>query len=88
MKKKRTPMYKDCICHTCNKSFHSLGIARHRAMHRDKKEDCTIYYEGVGRKIHWFSDKLCDICGDPAIYHYRFIEIGKSIHRCEEHNEN
>lgn len=29
-------------CKTCNKLFNSLGIARHRAIHRDKKEDCTI----------------------------------------------
>lgn len=29
-------------CHTCAKQFHSLGIMRHRAMHRDKKQDCTI----------------------------------------------
>lgn len=33
-----------CYCYTCKKSFHSLGIARHRAMHRDKKEDCRIAY--------------------------------------------
>ncbi len=30
------------FCHTCNKPYESLGIARHRAMHRDKKEDCEI----------------------------------------------
>jgi len=29
-------------CHTCDKPFQSLGIARHRAMHRDKREDCVI----------------------------------------------
>ena len=26
----------------------SLGIARHRAMHRDRKEDCTILDAGAG----------------------------------------
>ena len=31
-------------CHTCKKSFHHLGICRHRAMHRDKREDCEITY--------------------------------------------
>ena len=29
-------------CQTCKKFYASLGIARHRAMHRDKKEDCVI----------------------------------------------
>ena len=37
-------MSKFCYCETCRKSFHSLGIARHRAMHRDRKEDCEITY--------------------------------------------
>lgn len=31
-------------CFTCDKVYNSLGIARHRAMHRDKKEDCTIEF--------------------------------------------
>lgn len=35
---------KNCYCHTCKKDFHYLGIARHRAMHRDKKEDCVISF--------------------------------------------
>ena len=35
---------KNCFCHTCQKEFHYLGIARHRAMHRDKKEFCMISY--------------------------------------------
>ncbi len=35
---------KNCYCHTCKKSFHYLGIARHRAMHRNKKETCIISY--------------------------------------------
>ncbi len=29
-------------CETCEKSFHWLGIARHRAMHRDRNESCII----------------------------------------------
>ena len=36
---------KNCYCYTCYKDIHRLGIARHRAMHRDKKEDCKITYE-------------------------------------------
>ncbi len=37
-------MIKTCYCYTCNKAFHWLGINRHRAMHRDKKEYCEIEY--------------------------------------------
>ena len=33
-----------CYCHTCDKNFHALGIARHRAMHRDKRQDCEITF--------------------------------------------
>lgn len=41
----------DCYCHTCDREFHSLGIARHRAMHRDRSEDCEIQYsDGVTYK--------------------------------------
>ena len=35
---------KDCYCHTCKKEYHHLGIARHRAMHRDNKEKCVITF--------------------------------------------
>ena len=35
---------KNCYCHTCDKDFHYLGIAKHRAMHRDRKEDCKITF--------------------------------------------
>lgn len=35
---------KECYCYTCDKPIHSLGVARHRAMHRDKKEECQIMY--------------------------------------------
>jgi len=47
---------KNCICHTCNKHFHYLGITRHRAMHRDKKEDCEITYTHGDRYIHKYSE--------------------------------
>ena len=36
--------YKACFCITCAKPFHSLGIARHRAKHREKEEDCKITF--------------------------------------------
>ena len=43
---------KDCTCHTCDKDFHYLGIARHRAMHRDKNEICEITYSDGSRYRH------------------------------------
>ena len=44
--KRREMMTKEktCYCHTCKKDFHQLGVARHRAMHRDKKQDCRISF--------------------------------------------
>ena len=39
-----TTLSKNCTCHTCNKDFHYLGIARHRAAHRVRKEKCTITF--------------------------------------------
>ncbi len=44
-----------CYCHTCGKSFHYLGITHHRAMHRDRKEDCKITYTYGDTYIHRFS---------------------------------
>ena len=35
---------KETYCHTCKREFHYLGITRHRAMHRDRKEDCKITF--------------------------------------------
>lgn len=43
---------KDCYCHTCGRDFHYLGIARHRAMHRDRKENCEITFTD-GNTIKW-----------------------------------
>jgi len=43
---------KKCYCHTCNKWFHYLGIARHRAIHRDRKENCQITYTRGDTYIH------------------------------------
>jgi hypothetical protein len=53
--KKRVTGCKDCYCHTCKRDFHYLGISRHRAMHRDKKEDCVISYTNGDRYRHEFS---------------------------------
>jgi hypothetical protein len=49
--------FKCCYCYTCAKPFHYLGIARHRAMHRDKKEDCKISYTNGDTYIHKFSSR-------------------------------
>ena len=47
---------KNCYCHNCDKEFNSLGIARHRAMHRDKQEDCKITYKDGTIINHKFSE--------------------------------
>ena len=46
---------KICYCHTCDKHFRSLGIARHRAMHRDRREECIITYSSGITLAHAFS---------------------------------
>jgi len=46
---------KTCYCHTCKRDFHYLGITRHRAMHRDKKEDCKITYTHGDTHNHNFA---------------------------------
>jgi len=51
----RATSRKNCYCHTCEKRFHYLGIARHRAMHRDRKEDCKITYSNGYTYIYRFS---------------------------------
>lgn len=57
---------KNCYCHTCDKDFHYLGISRHRASHREKKEDCKITFTHGNTFIwnysnpknkHWIGDK-------------------------------
>lgn len=35
---------RDCHCYTCGRDIHHLGIARHRAMHRDRNETCRIMF--------------------------------------------
>ena len=43
-----------CYCHKCKKYFNSLGIARHRAMHRDKFENVKITYSNGDTYNHCF----------------------------------
>ena len=47
--------FKNCHCHTCDKDFHYLGITRHRAMHKDKNEDCKITYTHGDTYLHEYS---------------------------------
>ena len=55
----KVTIVKNCYCHTCKRSFHYLGITRHRAMHRARKEDCKITYTHGYTYIYKFSK------GDP-----------------------
>lgn len=48
---------KNCYCHTCARDFHYLGITRHRAMHKKRKEDCKITYTHDDTYIHRFSQR-------------------------------
>lgn len=50
-------MIRLCYCYTCERYFHSLGIARHRAMHRDKREDCKIKYANGDTWTHMHARK-------------------------------
>jgi hypothetical protein len=43
-----------CHCHTCDREIKSLGIMRHRAMHRDNEENCVITYSTGERIKHIF----------------------------------
>jgi len=54
---KVTFVKKNCYCFTCHRWFHYLGIARHRAAHRDKKEDCKIRCADGKTYIHEFSKR-------------------------------
>lgn len=48
---------KECYCHTCKTWYHYLGIARHRAMHRDKKENCVITFTNGNMFGYDYADK-------------------------------
>ena len=59
---------KDCYCNTCKKEFNTLGIARHRAMHRDKQEDCKITYKDGKTLNYKFSQVAKKRKGITQIY--------------------
>ena len=44
-------------CVTCHRWFHPLGIARHRSMHYDKRESCTIILPDVSHTRIFFLNK-------------------------------
>ena len=46
-----------CYCRTCKRVIQSLGIARHRAAHRDKKEKCIITYSSGKTYEHDYSKR-------------------------------
>jgi len=46
---------KNCFCETCQRRFHYLGIAAHRARHYRLMEDCTIRYSSGETFTHDFS---------------------------------
>ena len=68
-----------CYCYTCDREISSMGIMRHRAMHREQREDCTILYCTKGLIEHEFS-KL------PPCKHPNTFERGTSI-RCRDCNK-
>jgi len=48
---------KTCYCRTCGQAYHYLGITRHRAMHRDKKETCEIRYTHGNVEVHPYGER-------------------------------
>jgi hypothetical protein len=46
----------DCYCHECRLWVHHLGIASHRAAHRNRNEDVTIRYKDGHIMRHMFSE--------------------------------
>jgi len=60
--------YKRCYCHTCEKAFHYLGIARHRAMHRSRREKCTIKYTSGKICEHNYEFKACSRIGAESTF--------------------
>lgn len=42
----------DCICHTCERWIHHLGIARHRRKHFSRGEGCKITFSTGVTKVY------------------------------------
>lgn len=43
---------KTTYCHTCERWFHSLGIASHRTYHRNRNQDCRVTYTNGDTHVH------------------------------------
>ena len=56
--KMRVTNLKTCYCHTCEKPFHYLGIARHRTAHKEHKEYCEITYTNGDTYCHKYGEKI------------------------------
>ncbi len=52
----RVTNLKNCYCYTCKKAFHYLGIARHRAGHQNRKENCEIEYTNGDTYLHKYGE--------------------------------
>ena len=50
-----------CYCHKCKRYFHPLGIMRHRAMHRDKKETVKITFSDGRCSVYDYGKKEPDL---------------------------
>lgn len=55
MAKMKVTRYKNTFCHTCQKGFHYLGIARHRKAHKKRFEDCEITFTYGNRELYEYS---------------------------------
>lgn len=51
----RVTRAKNCYCHNCESSFHYMGIASHREMHRRRHEDCVITFTDGTTKMWKFA---------------------------------
>lgn len=54
---------KTCYCHNCKRWFHSLGIMRHRAMHRDRRDPHVVidFYKTGYSETYDFSQRPAHI---------------------------
>ena len=55
---------KNCYCFTCKKELHYLGIASHRAAHRNRSEKCKIMYTNGDVYEHDFSKQHSEKVSD------------------------
>ncbi len=57
---------KTCYCVTCDKALHPMGVAGHRAMHKRRKQNCTIQVTS-GKTFTWrYGEKPTPPASDTA----------------------